>query len=254
MALRILLVDDDPACLEGLTAALDTFSYVNVMGTAQSAGEAAGILQREAVDLVFLDIEMADVNGFELARHIQNAYPQVMIVFLTGHVDFALDGYEYKPLDFLIKPVNSLRLERVLLRAKKQLENTKISQESSVRIGLPVDGGLEIIEVNQLLYIEKDGRKVFLVCLGGERYRSYDTLQKLLGIFEPYGFFRCHQSFLVRLSAIKSIHLDPSKNSYNIQLNGTDVRIPLSRNKYNELKEMFRQRGMKIFGENGGWR
>lgn len=251
MALRTLLVDDEPVCLDGLVAALDAFPYVTVVGTAQSGGEAAGILQREAVDLVFLDIEMADVSGFELARHIQNAYPDVMIVFLTGHVDFALDGYEFKPLDFLIKPVNPLRLERVLLRAREQIEAAGATQENSVRIGLPVDGGLEIIEVNQLLYIEKEGRKVFLVCRDGARYRSYDTLQKLLSIFEPYGFFRCHQSFLVRLSAIKSVHLDASKNSYNIRLTGTDARIPLSRNKYSELKELLRQRGMKFFGEDG---
>lgn len=247
MALRVLLVDDERICLNSLLTALDSFSYVTVVGTAQSGSEAAGFLQREAVDLVFLDIEMRDVNGFMLARHIQNAYSNVMIVFLTGHVDFALDGYEYKPLDFLIKPVNLLRLERVLLRAKDQLETARNIPETSVRIGLPVDGGLEIIEVNNLLYIEKEGRKVFLVCKNGERHRSYDTLQKLLGIFEPYGFFRCHQSFLVRLSAIKSIHLDASKNSYNIQLTDTDTRIPLSRNKYNELRDMLQQRGMKIY-------
>lgn len=158
MELRVLLVDDDRACLDGLISTLDAFSYVSVSGTAKSGGEAASILRRMTVDLVFLDIEMANGNGFELARHIRNAYPQIMIVFLTGHVDFALDGYEYKPLDFLIKPVNPLRLERVLLQAKKQLEDSEPPVESSVRIGIPVDGGLEIIEVNHLLYIEKEGR------------------------------------------------------------------------------------------------
>lgn len=251
MTLRVLLVDDDPVCLDGLCAALRRYTYVTVAGTAQNSDEAAVILQREAVDLVFLDIEMAGISGFDLARHIQNAYPHIMIIFLTGHVDFALDGYEYKPLDFLIKPVSPLRLERVLLRAQKQLEEEKPPRESPARIGLPVDGGLEIIDVNQLLYIEKSGRKVFLVNQNGERYRSYDTLQKLLGIFEPYGFFRCHQSFLVRLSAIKSIRLDSSKNSYNILLFGTDTQIPLSRNKYHELKEQLRQRGIRMFGESG---
>lgn len=247
MAIRVMLVDDERVCLDSLRTSLDAFPYVTVVGEAQSGGEAVGLLRREPVDLVFLDIEMGDVSGFELARHIQSAYPGVMVVFLTGHVDFALDGYEYKPLDFLIKPVNLLRLERVLLKARDQLEAAEDSRETSVRIGLMVDGGLEIIEVNDLLYIEKEGRKVFLVSKGGERHRSYDTLQKLLGIFEPYGFFRCHQSFLVRLSAIKSVHLDASKNSYNIQLTGTDRSIPLSRNRYNELRDALRQRGLTIY-------
>lgn len=247
MDLRTILVDDERICLDSLFTALGSFPYVTVVGTAQSGSEAIGLLRSETVDLVFLDIEMADVNGFELARHIQTAYPDVMIVFLTGHVDFALNGYEYKPLDFLIKPINLFRLERVLLRAKAQLETAKSIPDASVRIGLPVDGGLEIIEVNNLLYIEKKGRKVFLVCKNGEHYRSYYTLQKLLGIFEPYGFFRCHQSFLIRLSAVKSIHLDASKNTYNIQLTDSEASVPLSRNKYNELKELLQQQGMKIY-------
>ena len=248
MLLRILLVDDEQVCLDSLKAALASFPYVTVAGEARSGSEAIGFLQRETVDLVFLDIEMPDVSGFELARHIENAYSGTRLVFLTGHVDFALDGYEYRPLDFLIKPVNLLRLERVLLRAKKQREEEAQAQVPSVRIGLPVDGGLEIIEVDKLLYIEKEGRRVFLVCQNGRKYRSFDTLQKLFGIFEPYGFYRCHQSFLVRLGAIRSIRLDASKNSYNILLEGTEDCVPLSRNKYSELKELLQQRGLKIFG------
>lgn len=247
MALRVLLVDDEPLCLESLAAALASFPDVEVAGTAANGSEALQLLRSEAVDLAFLDIEMGQVSGFALARHIQQAYPQVMIVFLTGHVEFALDGYEFKPLDFLTKPVNPLRLEQALRRARAQLEAAGESREPAVRIGLPVDGGLEIIDVGSLLYIEKEGRRVFLVCKNGERYRSYDTLQKLLGIFEPYGFFRCHQSFLVKLSAIKSIHLDASKNTYNIQLADTPANIPLSRNKYNELKELLKKSGTKIY-------
>lgn len=246
MALRVLLVDDEQICLDGLLTALKAFPYVEAAGTAQSGAEAAGLLRSGDVDLVFLDIEMQGVSGFELARHIQSAYPRVMIVFLTGHVDFALEGYEFAPLDFLSKPVNPLRLERVLLRARGRLE-AAAPAGFPTRIGLPVCGGLEIIELDNFLYVEKEGRKVFLVCKNDERYRTYDTLQKLSGVLEPYGVFRCHQSFLVRLSAIKSIHLDMSKNSHNIQLTGTNVRIPLSRSKYPELREILQQRGMRIY-------
>lgn len=244
MNLRTLLVDDEPHSREHLAALLEEFPYVTVVGAAAGGAEAIAYLHQEAVNLVFLDIEMEDVNGFELARHIQSAYPKTMIVFLTGHVDFALNGYEFKPLDFLIKPVNLMRLERVLLRAKDEFEGQTAS--SAVRIGLQVDGGLEIIQVNNILYIEKRGRKVYLVSADGRRYQSFDSLQKLQGIFEPYGFFRCHQSFLVRLDAIRGVRLDESRSSHNILFSDTDVQIPLSRGKYAELRERLAGSGLTI--------
>ena len=245
MALRILLVDDDPHIRSHLAALLEDFPDVTVAGSVSGGAEAIAFLRRAPVDLIFLDIEMEDVSGFDLARHIQSAYPKILLVFLTGHVDFALNGYEFQPLDFLIKPVNPLRLERALLQAESLL-SAQARKTPAVRIGLQVDGGLEIIQVDSILYIEKQGRRVYLVSAGGRRYQSYDSLQKLQDIFEIYGFFRCHQSFLVRLDAIRGVHLDETKRYHNILLLDTDDRIPLSRGKYPELREQLAGRGLTI--------
>ncbi len=246
MELRVLVVDDEPNSRAHLTALLREFPDVAVAGTASGGEEAVLCLRKTPVDLVFLDIEMADVNGFELARHIRASYPKVMIVFLTGHVDFALDGYEFRPLDFLIKPVKLMRLERVLTLAKEQLENRETKAPASVRIGLQVDGGLEIIDVSSILYLEREGRKVSLVSTDGKRYTSFDSLQKLQGIFEPYGFFRCHQSFLVRLDAIRGIRMDVSRGCHNILFAESKDQIPLSRSKYAELRERLAGTGLTI--------
>lgn len=246
MTLRVLLVDDELHSREYLAALLSGVPDVTVAGTASSGEAALACLHQTDVDLVFLDIEMEDVNGFDLARHIQTAYPKVLIVFLTGHVDFALEGYEFHPLDFLIKPLNLIQLERVLLHARNLLENQEQKISDSVRIGLQVDGGLEIIQVNHILYVEKQGRKVYLVSVSGRRYQSSDSLQKLQSILESYGFFRCHQSFLVQVEAIRSIILDASKHSYNLVLDRTDQLIPLSRDNYKELRERLAGSGVMI--------
>ncbi len=240
MALHILLVDDEPHARSHLAALLEDFPNVTVAGSVSGGAEAISFLRRTAVDLIFLDIEMGDVSGFDLARHIQSVYPKVMLVFLTGHVDFALNGYEFQPLDFLIKPVNPLRLERVILQAEEQL-GKRTPKTPAVRVGLQVNGGLEIIQVYSILYIEKQGRKVYLVPAKGSRYQSYDTMQKLQGIFELYGFFRCHQSFLVRLDAMQGVYLDETRKCHKILLFGTEEQIPLSRGKYPELRERLRR-------------
>lgn len=240
MALHILLVDDESHARSHLAALLEDFPNVTVAGSVSGGAEAISFLRRTAVDLIFLDIEMGDVSGFDLARHIQSVYPKVMLVFLTGHVDFALNGYEFQPLDFLIKPVNPLRLERVILQAEEQL-GKRTPKTPAVRVGLQVNGGLEIIQVDSILYIEKQGRKVYLVPAKSSRYQSYDTMQKLQGIFELYGFFRCHQSFLVRLDAIQGVYLDETRKCHKILLFGMEEQIPLSRGKYPELRERVRR-------------
>ncbi len=244
--LRVALFDDEPMLCNSLQTTLLSFPYAEVVGTAQSGADAINVLHDKQPELVFLDIEMGDTNGLDLARHIRSAYPDTQIIFLTGHADFALEGYEYNPLDYLVKPVNILRLERVLLREKQRREGQQQKKETPVRIGLPVDGGMEIIQVDQVSYIEKAGRKVYLVGQNGERFQTYYSLQKLEDIFACYGFFRCHQSFIIRIEAVRSISLDESKNSYNISFQGMNVSIPLSRNKYSELKERLAESGMRI--------
>lgn len=243
--LNILLVDDEKISLDIIKSSLEVFNFVNVVGEASNGTEVIQFLQRSNVDVVFLDIEMGDTNGFELAKHIQATYPNIMIIFLTGHVDMALHGYEYQPIDFLVKPVNLLRLEQALTRVKNLIYADKGKQ--GTQIGIHTEGGLEIINVDDILYLEKIERKVFIFSKTGEKFKLTDSLQKLETIFSEYNFFRTHQSFLVPIAKIKSIHADEFKRSYTIQLKNVKEIIPLSRDKHNELKQVLIKMGIKIW-------
>jgi len=243
--LNILLVDDEQLSLDILKLSLDVFDFVNIVGEASDGTEVIRFLQRNKVDLIFLDIEMEGIGGFELAGHIQSAYPHVMIVFLTGHVDLALNGYEYQPIDFLVKPVNLLRLEQALTKVKNLIYNDKVKK--GTQIGIHTEGGLEIVNVNDILYLEKIERKVYIFGKNGEKFKLTDSLQKLETVFGEYDFFRTHQSFLVPIDKIKSIHSDEFKRSYTLRLKNVEEHIPLSRDKYNALKQVLIQTGIKIW-------
>lgn len=243
--LKVLIVDDEPVCLEAIKTSLSSFSYISIVGEVLNGADVVKFLQKNEVDLIFLDIEIEDINGFELAKHINSYYPDILIVFLTGHVDFALKGYEYQPIDFLTKPLNILRLEQALSRVKDLKYNNRLKKE--VKIGVHVEGGFEIINVNDISYIEKKGRKVYIVCEDGKTYNSRDSLQKLEGIFSDHAFFRSHQSFLVPFEKIKGIRIDDFKSSYLIQLKDKKEEVPLSREKYNELKDLLSQKGIKFY-------
>ncbi len=243
--ISVLIIDDEAEHRAALRSALAAFPYVTVAGEASGGGEAVAFLQRQSVDLVFLDIKIGNADGFQLARHIQSSYPGVQIVFLTGHTEFAIDGYEYAPVDFLVKPVDLIRLGRALERVRRSQETSQESEE--VSIGIPVNDGLEILNVNEILYLEKAGRRVVVVDRSGSSVSSCDSLQRLQKVFEPYGFYRCHQSFLVALNKIRGIRSGEYKNSYYIQMAGLDQQIPLSREKYTDLRKVLIQRGLTIF-------
>lgn len=240
--LKVLLVDDEPICLETIKTSLNPFSYVDVVGEFLNGNDVVKFLQKNEVDLIFLDIEIKDINGFELANYINSYYPNTMIIFLTGYSDFALKGYEFQPIDFLIKPVNMVRLEQALSKVKDLKCSNKLKKE--IKIGIRVEGGFEIININDISYIEKRGRKVFIICKDDKIYNSSDSLRELEDIFSEYGFFRCHQSFLVPFEKIKGIHASNFGRSYLIKLEDINAEVPLSRDKYNELKELLLERGL----------
>lgn len=242
--LRVLLVDDDSQCLGELKTLLSSFPYVTVVGESLNTSNAISLLHSRKADLVFLDIELGNESGFQLARHIHQAFPGCKVIFLTGHVNFALEGYEYGPVDFLVKPVNILRLEQALLRVQEQ--RTPPFEKEEVRIGIQSGNRLEIVDISNILYMEKKNRQVMLVCETGETIVTRETLQKLEPAFLPHGFYRCHQSFLVSLDRIRSIQLDGSKCTYTLLLNGTDARIPLSRDRVSDLKHLLSGSGLMM--------
>ncbi|MBD7984220.1 response regulator transcription factor [Sporosarcina sp. Sa2YVA2] len=234
MKVKTLIVDDEKHCIESLKSHLKSYEFINIVGEVNSAEEALAYLQHHSVELLFLDIEMDGMDGLSLAKKVENAYPEMLIIFVTGHVGFALDGYEAHPVDFLTKPINPMRLERAMEKVKELKKEVKVIKDA--KIGLNVAGGIQMILISDVLYIEKKGRKIYVCCNDGEKYDTRETMKRLEEMLAPFGFYRSHQSFLVPLQRIKAIHPDSFSRSHTIMLKGSDNPVPLSRNNYNELK------------------
>lgn len=235
MKIKAIIVDDDQGCIGALKVCLKDFPYIHVIGDLNNAKETIEFLNDHPTDLVFLDIEMADTNGIELAIQLQNNYPDMMVIFVTGHPGFALQGYEVYPVDFLTKPVNVDRLQKSLKKVLERLSEKKININE--KIGLDTIGGIHIIKINDIRYIEKRGRKIFVNCHNGESFVSKDTMKNLESILEPFDFYRSHQSFIVPIKQISGILPDEFSRSYTIFMDDNQTSIPLSRNYYHELKE-----------------
>ncbi len=234
----VLLVDDEPIAAEDSMAALKQFVRPEQILYASSADEAIRLLDSRPVALVFLDIEMPEESGFFIAAYLDDHWPDVPYVFLTGHADFALESYDYEPVDYLIKPVDLSRLARTFERLEDRREQ-RPSGKVAVRFGQEYD----LVDPQKIAYICKEKRKIWIRMKDGSEYQTTSSLEELDKIFEDYGFFRCHQSFLIPIADVERVSTGRFGQTYEATLQNVTVS-PVSRGKYGLLREKLETLGI----------
>ena len=189
-------------------------------------------------ELPFIDMEMPDTDGPTIANYIKSTQPKTKYVFLTGHSELGAKSYDYEPLDFLCKPLNTLRLQKTFERFEKSRPDYRFLKE---RIALESTSGFILISPADILYITRENRKNVIYC----RQLSHtvkSTLDELEIIFSDFDLFRCHQSYLVSLSRVTQvIHADFGKTYWATLDDGS--RVPVSRNRYGAMRERLERYG-----------
>lgn len=214
--IQVLILDDGPTSLAQSKEALASFLPEPSIFTAASAVEALSILETHPLDLIFADIEMPGTNGFSVAEYMRTAYPEVRVVFLTGHVELGAKSFDDEPFDFLGKPIDILRLRKTLERYEATRQNPH-PQRSLIA----VDTGTRLVMLSpaDILYISKEKRTTVIFCQNCS-YTVQHSLEEMETIFEEYGLFRTHQSFLVPLN--KNVSVQPAEfgKTYTVHLAG----------------------------------
>jgi two-component system response regulator LytT len=224
MTLNCIAVDDEPLALGLVCALIEQTPFLNLIGSYSSAIEALGALQQHKVDLLFLDIQMPNLNGIELARVLDSRGPnKPRIIFTTAYNQFALEGYRVDALDYLLKPFN---YEEFLHAANKALGYAPIASALETTPTQPVNEQVENdylfvkveyqlvrIALSDILYLEslKDYVKVYLQ----NTEKPILTLSSLKALEEKLParrFMRVHRSYIVSLDKINSI----TRNSLHI--------------------------------------
>ena len=240
--IRVMLVDDVPDARQQFREMLAAYPDILVAGQAGSREEALALLQTTPVDVLFSDIQMQGGSGFELAEAVHRMHPGTQIVFLTGYAEFALDGYIYGPIDFLVKPVTRERLERTLERVRESLSG--VPRHPSARLGFQTGNGYQIVNTQDIAYLERENRRVLLVRKDGSTESIGKSMQEVEELLSDYGFFRCHQSYLVPVADIERIEKDAFGRTYRIRLHDSGQAVPLSRKKYYALRDILREEGV----------
>lgn len=205
MTIRCLLVDDEPLALDLLEGYVKKTPSLTLAGRCNSAFQAMEMLDKDDVDLIFLDIQMPGLSGMEFARSMKNA-PK--IIFTTAFEQYALEGFKVDALDYLLKPVSYPEFLNAVNKAKRWFDNSEKSVAAETRnsIFVKADYKLVQIEFNSILYIE--GLKDYVkFCLEGDEkpVLSLMSMKSLEENLPVNRFMRVHRSFIVNLDKIKTI-------------------------------------------------
>ena len=222
--MRIAICDDEEIYRVELKTILDKL-LINVDYDIDTFDDGRQLMEsfgKAPYDLVFLDIEMPAVDGITLAKSIRSRSENVFIVFLTGHIEYALEGYEVNALRYLTKPVDIGKLKEVIRYVQEK-------QGSARQLIIREDGEEILIDIGDVIYMESMNQNVRIVSAKGEHVIRYN-----IGDFEEQlkndGFFRIHRGYLISLSKVKKL-----VKSDVIMEDGT--ALPVSRSNLKPLKE-----------------
>jgi two-component system, LytTR family, response regulator LytT len=233
MILNCIAVDDEPLALGLVASFIEQTPFLKLAGKFSSAVEALRAIHSQKIDVLFLDIQMPDLNGIELARVLDNSKSnKPRIIFTTAYNQFALEGYRVDALDYLLKPFN---YEEFLHAASKALAYCELLEKSNTPstataapqeriedeyLFLKVEYQLVRIALNDILYIEglKDYVKVWLKS-AEKPVLSLTSLKSLEEKLPSKRFMRVHRSFIVSLDKINSI----TRNA--LQIGKTNITV-----------------------------
>jgi two-component system LytT family response regulator len=202
--IRALVVDDELHAREELSALLVETQQVQVVGKAADAVEALHIIHRERPDVVFLDVQMPVVTGFELLGMLADSeLPEV--VFVTAHDEFALRAFERNAADYLLKPVTLARLLRTVERLRQRVPRAagrpSLADERLARVPCLAPGSIKLVPLRDIEVVRSGESGVVVLCAQGE----YPTDLTLQALETRAGLLRCHKQFLVNPDAVDEL-------------------------------------------------
>ena len=219
---------------------------VQVLDMAGSALEGIEMIKRFSPELVFLDIQMPDLNGFQLLDSIGQV--NFDIIFVTAYNEFAVKAYKYTAFDYLLKPVIPEDLQKTIERLKLKHEKSKINDQLSLLLKIwktPKDlpnkliinalDGITLLNISEIICLEADGPYTTIYTINDGKIVSSKNLREYEDLLTEHHFFRTHHSFMVNLNHVKKFI-----KSDNLLLLTNGQTVDVSKRKKEEFLEMLK--------------
>lgn len=236
--IKVLVVDDEHYARAELTHLLSEFSMIDIVDEADSGEKAIIKSINSEPDVVFLDVEMPKMDGLETAKSLLNLKSPPLIIFATAYPQFAVEAFRVNAIDYLLKPYDEEQLIQTIDRIKREL-SPKAPQGNPTSLGklaVEAEDDIHYISPADILYICIQEKISKIVTTKG-MFEVKLPLKELETRLASHSFFRIHRSYLVNLNYIS--RLTPWFNgAYQLELEGRDERLSVSRNYVKNLREM----------------
>ena len=264
---RTVVVDDEPVAREAVRTLLENEPAIEVVGEAGNGGEAVDVIRATRPDLLFLDVQMPDLDGFQVLERLEEEVPRA-VVFVTAYDRHALRAFEVHALDYLLKPFGKPRFRAAVARALERLAAAEVStlrrtlatlvgaNESAVDAGTLASAGvsspgegprphprrlavrtgdtLVLVDVRTIDWVEACGDYV-RIHAGRKKHLVAERMHAIERLLDPRRFLRIHRSILVRLDGIRELSREPDGSGAVVLQGG--VRLRVARGRWSALEE-----------------
>jgi two-component system, LytTR family, response regulator len=236
--IKAILIDDEKHCRESLSIQLEKYCpEVHLLAQCSSAIEGLQAIAKYQPDVVFLDVEMPRMNGFEMLQQLSNIH--FGIIFTTGYDAYAIKAIRFSALDYLLKPIDKDELRKAVAKVRQKTEQSLTEQLSILlekldnkqaalqKIALPTLGGFELVPLEQILHCESDSNYTHIVLKSGKKVLVSRTLKEIEELLEDHPFLRVHHSHLVNLNEV--VRYIRGEGGYVVMSDNTSISVSRSR-------------------------
>jgi two-component system response regulator LytT len=260
--MRAVLVDDEQLARDEMVYLLGQVGGVELIGQADNGVEALDKIRRLQPELVFLDVQMPGLTGFEVARRLLDEGPDAQIVFVTAFDQHAIEAFEVNAVDYLLKPVDPARLEMALDRARRRVSSDRQRESAGAdiasispdqlekilqlvadrqsrrdRLAMKVGERFLLVQADEIIYASMADETITIVTGMHNGTSNYRTLDELQARLDPTVFWRVHRSHLVNINKIKEIVPWFSRNYILRMKDEKATEIPVSRMQTKRLRD-----------------
>lgn len=235
--LTCVIVEDEFPAREELKYFLTKHKEISLEKEFENPIDSLKYLQENKVDVVFLDINMPELDGMSLGKILTKLNPNIKIIFITAYRDYAAEAFEIKAFDYLLKPYSEKRITEVLNNLTMIKDNSPTKEVEKInKVTVFLDEKMVVLSLDEIYYIEVS-EKESLVYTQNEIYTSKLKISKWEEILPKNKFYRTHRAYIVNLDKIKEV--EPWFNgTFVLKIQNLKFKVPVSRNNIKEFKEL----------------
>lgn len=241
---RCIAIDDEPLALRQIRSYIERCEQLELVATCRSAIDATKIIQEQSIDLIFVDINMPDLNGIDFVRSLTGNH---YVIFTTAYPEFALEGFKLNAIDYLLKPFSMAEFMKAVNKvlslvdlverchaAESAVANNEAQSDDQGFLSVKADYKTQLVRISDIVYLESAGEYVRLHIEGSSTITTLFRLKNMETALPQDSFLRVHRSYIVNLKRISSY---------------TKGRIFLDNGEYIPLGENYKERFFEYFNE-----